>query len=487
MQGMDRNKNHVSPAVDEFDNLFYPSVIVFHLDQAAEHTHTVVYVHHIISQIEGVEVVQGKLLGFFHRTAKPDAVETVENLVVRIPANLVLVVYESGMDVLFFYKFRQGGVFVLQHNGPEAFQLALLFSEYIYLIIILYARADIRYKEFEVLVENRLGRNMEGDAFLVLSFERNIQIYPLERRQLVKERLFLIHIGRIQPDGGIPGKEADQRFPFFPLRFPGGDIRIDIGLFQFFDGKLGIAVEGVDLVHLVSEEGNAVGLIQGIGENIDDGTSYCILSGGRYKVCLLEAFFLKTGTETFVGKVFTDADGEKGAFQFFLGRYFFFQGFRIGDYEDSFIGPLENLSDSCRALNPQRRLVIAPFHALSRFGEKKHAVSLREVVKICAAVFGRFPGGKNNQVKIIRSYLGENRPAGRQEKPTAKYFRTILKLFLQQGRGFLTYQHSLYFPVEKLFITLLITQFSEWKEKDATAIHSFPTGFAAFFNNSIYS
>jgi hypothetical protein len=62
-----------------------------------------------------------------------------------------------------------------------------------------------------------------------------------------------------------------------------------------------------------------------------------------------------------------------------------------------------------------------------------------------------------------------------------------LKLFLQQGGGFLTYQHSLYFPVEKLFITLLITQFSEWKEKDATAIHSFPTGFAAFFNNSIYS
>jgi hypothetical protein len=72
---MDRNKNHVSPAVDEFDNLFYPSVIVFHLDQAAEHAHAMVYVYHIISQIEGVEVVQGKLLGFFHRTAKPDAVK----------------------------------------------------------------------------------------------------------------------------------------------------------------------------------------------------------------------------------------------------------------------------------------------------------------------------------------------------------------------------------------------------------------------------
>jgi hypothetical protein len=43
-------------------------------------------------------------------------------------------------------------------------------------------------------------------------------------------------------------------------------------------------------------------------------------------------------------------------------------------------------------------------------------------------------------------YLGDNGPAGRQKQPTAKYFRTILKFILQQGGGFLTYQHFLYFP-----------------------------------------
>ena len=51
----------------------------------------------------------------------------------------------------------------------------------------------------------------------------------------------------------------------------------------------------------------------------------------------------------------------------------------------------------------------------------------------------------------------------------------------------MTYQHSLYFPVEKLLVTLLITGFLLWKKKGVTAIHNSYRGFPVFFNNYIYS
>ena len=122
---------------------------------------------------------------------------------VGVPADFVVVVYKAGVDVLSFYELGQNGVFVLQHHRPQTLQLAFLFSEDIYLIVVFYLGADIRKKDFEILVENRLRRNMERNAFPVLPAQRNIQINPLKGRKFLIELPFLIHIGRIQPDGGI--------------------------------------------------------------------------------------------------------------------------------------------------------------------------------------------------------------------------------------------------------------------------------------------
>ena len=100
VQGMDGYKNYVSSAVDEFDHFLHAAVIVLYLHQTAENAHTVVYMHHIVSQVEGVKVIEGELLGFVHRPSQAHPVETVEDFVLRVPAHFVCVVYEAGMDVL---------------------------------------------------------------------------------------------------------------------------------------------------------------------------------------------------------------------------------------------------------------------------------------------------------------------------------------------------------------------------------------------------
>ena len=69
--------------------------------------------------------------------------ETVEYLVVRVPANFVFIVDEAGVDVLSLDKFRQGGIFLLQHNGTQALQLAFLFSEDVHLVVVFHLGADV--------------------------------------------------------------------------------------------------------------------------------------------------------------------------------------------------------------------------------------------------------------------------------------------------------------------------------------------------------
>ena len=176
VQGMDGYKNYVSSAVDKFYHFLHAAVIVLYLHQTAENTHAMVYMNYIVSQIEGVKVIEGELLGFVHRPSQAHTVETVEDFVVRVPAHFVFVVYEAGMDVLSLDEFRHGRMLVLQHDGMETLQLAFLFPEDIDLVIALYAGADIGNEEFEVFVENRLRSNVETNGFHLLPLERNIQI-----------------------------------------------------------------------------------------------------------------------------------------------------------------------------------------------------------------------------------------------------------------------------------------------------------------------
>ena len=74
------------------------------------------------------------MLALFYGTAYADAVEPVKNLVVRVQANLVLLVYESGMEILSLYEIRKGYLLRLDHNGLKPFQLRFLLSYNINLV-----------------------------------------------------------------------------------------------------------------------------------------------------------------------------------------------------------------------------------------------------------------------------------------------------------------------------------------------------------------
>ena len=200
---MDRHEHYVTPAVEQFHYLVHAAFVVLHLYQAAKDTHAMVDVHHKIAYVEGAEVVHRELLALFHRPSHAYAVEAVKNLVVRVQANAVLIVDKAAVDVPALHKFRKQGMFFLQHDGAQAFQLAFLLPYYIYLIIFLQPGADVTHKQLEVLVEHRLRGNVELHLLNGLFLERNIQVHVPESAGGRKEVLFLIHIRRIQPDEGI--------------------------------------------------------------------------------------------------------------------------------------------------------------------------------------------------------------------------------------------------------------------------------------------
>ena len=103
------------------------------------------------------------------------------------------------------------------------------------------------------------------------------------------EILLMIKRNRIQPEKGIFWKMFGDVFFFRRVgSFKKG--RIDFCLIHFFNGKLGIAVENFDIVYLVSEKGEPVRLVDGIGKNIHDASAEGILSGLTDKIHLLETF-----------------------------------------------------------------------------------------------------------------------------------------------------------------------------------------------------
>ena len=200
---MNRYEDDVVVPVHQFHDLMDPTLVIRHLNQASENTHAMVDMNDIVAQVERTQVIECQLLGLFHRPAQAHPVETVEDLMVRITANPVLMVYEPRMDVLSFDKFRQERMFILQHNGTEALQLGLFLTIDIDLVVVFQLGPDIGKQQFEVLVEHRLRSNRKGDAVRTLARKRNFQENMSESSQFRKEGLLFIHIRRIQPDNRI--------------------------------------------------------------------------------------------------------------------------------------------------------------------------------------------------------------------------------------------------------------------------------------------
>ena len=380
MQGVHGDEHHVTAVVHQFHHLMHPAEVVLHLHQAAEDTHAVVDVHHIISQVEGAEVVQGKLLALFHGTADAHTVETVEDFMVGVPAYLVFMVDEAGMDVLLLYELRKDGILILQHDGTETLQLAFLLSIYIYLVSVFHLGADIRKEQFEALVENRLRGDVELHGRHIFSLQGDIQIDMLEAEGLLEEILPLIHIRGVQPDGGILREEFQQALALFFIGLLRGDVRVNIGLFHLLYGELRVAVEGVDFLYLVSEEADSVGIFLRVGEDVDDGAAEGELAGRAHEVHLLEAFLDEARAQHVVRKAVPLLDAEQRPRKF-LGRWnLLLQRLGVGDDEQDAALVIEQLADGGRTLHAQGRLVIASLDALAGFGEIEDAVAFHHII-----------------------------------------------------------------------------------------------------------
>ena len=192
VQRMYGNEYHVAVLVGYLHHLGHPALVVALADEASEYAHAVVYMHHVVSYVEGIQVVEGQLLGLLHAAAYAGPVETVEYLVVGIAADLVFGVYETAVDVLPRLEFGQQAA-VLGEDGLHPFQLGRLLPVDYHAIARFQPAADVGGKEFEILVEGRLRADGEADRFVGVGGERYFQINPLEPEQGCVERTFLVH------------------------------------------------------------------------------------------------------------------------------------------------------------------------------------------------------------------------------------------------------------------------------------------------------
>ena len=248
---MNRDEHHVSVLVHQFHNFMHPPLIIFHPYETAKNSHSMIDVNHVVADVESSKVVQGELLALFHCTADADPVETIEYLMIRIAADLVFMVDESGMDVLSCHEFRNQSL-ILDQDRPKPLYLGILFTEYVDLVPAFDVLADIDRKEFEILVESRLRRDVEFYNIIIVNLKRNVQEYFLERIKFLEEIFLAVHVGRICPDY-CPGREntCDAGSRSF---ITGHQVREYFYFCPFFYRQLGVTVEHMDLFNLIAEE-----------------------------------------------------------------------------------------------------------------------------------------------------------------------------------------------------------------------------------------
>ena len=85
----------------------------------------------------------------------------------------------------------------------------------------------------------------------------------------------------------------------------------------------------MDLLDFVPEESEPVRMVQGIGENVDDGAPDGILAGSRYEIGPLEALPDQHVAQGIIGNLLPDAEGQERTGYLFLVRNRFLKGGRI--------------------------------------------------------------------------------------------------------------------------------------------------------------
>ena len=156
------DQQHVVVAVDQLDRFVYLAVFD-RARQSAEASYAVVDVYHVIAYLQRVKLLDRQTFAAVQFAADAIALITVEDLVVGIKTLLRNVVDESGVQR---QRHRsEPDLFGADRieNIAQAFQLGFIFGQEKSFVSVFAVSCDVFGQQFEILVELRLRRSIEGD------------------------------------------------------------------------------------------------------------------------------------------------------------------------------------------------------------------------------------------------------------------------------------------------------------------------------------
>ena len=193
VQKVNRHEDHVAVLVGDFYHFLEPAAVVPHLHQTSEHSYTVVDVDYVVAYIEGVQVIDCQLFALLHGAAYADPLEAVEDFVVRVAADLAVGVDEAVVDDLTLDKFgHQAGI--LYQNGFEPLGLGSLVGEDFDLESFLDVGAYVGSEKLEILIEYRLGRDVESHLIFAFNAKGSVEEYGAQLFHPGKGRGVGVHV-----------------------------------------------------------------------------------------------------------------------------------------------------------------------------------------------------------------------------------------------------------------------------------------------------
>ena len=195
---MDRNENNVIILIYQLNGFLYLAVYIrFH--QTAENSHSVIYMHHIVPYLEGVQFVQRKPLASGHFPLYLYPMVSVENLMIRIKAQSGAMIDKSSVNGII--ELRKPGhvlpVFIIMGKDvPEPFYLLGIIAADENFIIFRYSVPYIIQKQVEILVESRLGSRIVPDLRNILFPGQRAAVGTCRKRRTEKDGLTPLLSGR---------------------------------------------------------------------------------------------------------------------------------------------------------------------------------------------------------------------------------------------------------------------------------------------------
>ena len=103
---MHGHEHDIPVLISQLHHLVDPAFVITYLDKSSENSDSMVDMHHIVAYIECSKIIDGKLFALVYRPSDTYPVKTVEYLVIRIAAYLILIVDESVMYIFTRTEFR---------------------------------------------------------------------------------------------------------------------------------------------------------------------------------------------------------------------------------------------------------------------------------------------------------------------------------------------------------------------------------------------